>query len=85
MDIKIVHTGKHYDDKMADVFFKQFDLTPDFFLNIAPGSPTYQIAEVMMKLEELINTKYRPDLMIVVGDVNSTLAGPLTANKMGIK
>lgn len=85
LDIKIVHTGQHYDDKMADVFFKQFDLTPDFFLNITPGSPNYQIAEVMIKLEELINTNYHPDLMVVVGDVNSTLAGSLTANKMGIK
>lgn len=85
LDLKIVHTGQHYDDKMADVFFKQFNLTPDYFLNIAQGSPNSQIAEIMLKLEELINTKFRPDLIVVVGDVNSTLAGALTANKMGIK
>lgn len=85
LEIKIVHTGQHYDDKMADIFFKQFKLTPDYFLNIANGSPNSQIAEIMIKLEQLINTEYKPDLLIVVGDVNSTLAGAVTANKMGIK
>jgi UDP-N-acetylglucosamine 2-epimerase (non-hydrolysing) len=85
IDLKIVHTGQHYDDKMADVFFKQFDLTPDYFLNISQGSPNSQIADIMVKLESLINTQYNPDLMIVVGDVNSTIAASITANKMGIK
>ena len=85
IDLKIVHTGQHYDDKMADVFFKQFELTPEYFLNIAQGSPNSQLAEIMLKLEVLINTQYKPDLMIVVGDVNSTLAASITANKMGIK
>lgn len=85
IDLKIVHTGQHYDDKMADVFFKQFDLTPDYFLNIAQGSPNSQIADIMVKLESLINLQYKPDLMIVVGDVNSTIAASITANKMGIK
>jgi UDP-N-acetylglucosamine 2-epimerase (non-hydrolysing) len=84
LEIKIVHTGQHYDDKMADVFFKQFKLTPDYFLNIANGSPNSQIAEIMVKLEQLINAEYRPDMMIVVGDVNSTLAAAITANKMNI-
>ena len=85
LDVKIVHTGQHYDDKMADVFFKQFKLTPDYFLNIAQGSPNSQLADIMLKLEQLINTKYIPDLLVVVGDVNSTLAAAITANKMGIK
>ena len=85
LDVKIVHTGQHYDDKMADVFFKQFKLTPDYFLNIAQGSPNSQLADIMLKLEQLINTQYKPDLLIVVGDVNSTLAAAITANKMGIK
>jgi UDP-N-acetylglucosamine 2-epimerase (non-hydrolysing) len=85
LDIKIVHTGQHYDDKMADVFFKQFKLTPDYFLNIGNGSPNSQVAEIMIKLEQLVNTDYKPDLMVVVGDVNSTLAASITANKMGIK
>ncbi|MFN8115604.1 MAG: UDP-N-acetylglucosamine 2-epimerase (non-hydrolyzing) [Bacteroidia bacterium] len=85
LNLKIVHTGQHYDDKMADIFFKQFKLTPDFFLNIAQGSPNSQIAEIMVKLENLIKNIFTPELIIVVGDVNSTLAASITANKMGIK
>lgn len=85
LDLKIVHTGQHFDEKMADVFFKQFKLQPDYFLNISPASPNAQMAEIMIKLEQLINTTYKPDLLVVVGDVNSTLAAALTANKMNIK
>lgn len=85
LDLKIVHTGQHYDDKMADVFFRQFNLIPDYFLNISQGSPNAQIAEIMQKLEQLILKDFKPDLLIVVGDVNSTLAATITANKMGIK
>lgn len=85
IDLKIVHTGQHFDEKMADVFFKQFNLQPDYFLNISPASPNAQMAEIMIKLEQLINSTYKPDLLIVVGDVNSTLAAALTANKMNIK
>lgn len=48
LNIKIAHTGQHYDDKMADVFFRQFNLTPDYFLNISQGSPNSQIAEIMV-------------------------------------
>ncbi len=84
-DLKIVHTGQHYDATMADVFFKQFNLMPDYFLNVGNGSPNFQIADIMMKLEELITTKFKPDLIMVVGDVNSTLAGAITANKLNIK
>ncbi len=82
-DLKIVHTGQHYDGKMADVFFEQFGLIPDFFLNVSPGTPNTQMAEIMQKLEKTIET-YKPDLIMVVGDVNSTLAAALTANKMEI-
>lgn len=85
LDIKIVHTGQHYDEKMADVFFNQFELRPDFFLNISPASPLNQMAEIMTSLEKLIDKTYTPDLMIVPGDVNSTLAAALVANKKGIK
>ena len=85
IDLKIVHTGQHFDEKMADVFFKQFKLQPDYFLNILPNSPNKQMAEIMIKLEDLINDTYKPDLVIVVGDVNSTLAAAITANKLNIK
>lgn len=85
ISLKIVHTGQHYDATMADVFFKQFNLTPDYFLNVGSGSPNFQIADIMLKLEELITKTFKPDLIMVVGDVNSTLAGALTANKLNIK
>lgn len=81
---KIVHTGQHYDDKMSKVFFEQFGLTPDFWLNVEAGTPVVQIAKIMMGLEEVM-LAYQPDLVLVVGDVNSTFAAALTANKMGIK
>ncbi len=84
IDLKIVHTGQHYDGKMADVFFEQFELVPDFFLNVKPGSPNAQMAEIMVKLEKTI-TDFQPDLVAVVGDVNSTLAAALTANKMNVR
>lgn len=85
IDLKIVHTGQHYDNNMANVFFEQFGLVPDFFLNVQQGSPNFQVADIMIKLEKLITTEYNPHLMLVVGDVNSTLAAALTANKLGIK
>jgi len=84
IDLKIVHTGQHFDNNMADVFFRQFNLTPDFFLNISQTSANSQIAEIMLKLEELILTKFKPDLILVVGDVNSTLAAAITADKLKI-
>jgi UDP-N-acetylglucosamine 2-epimerase (non-hydrolysing) len=83
-DIKIVHTGQHYDDKMADVFFRQFELSPDYFLNIPAKSANTQMAEIMIRLEDVI-TEYKPHLVFVVGDVNSTFAAALTANKMDVK
>lgn len=83
-EIKIVHTGQHYDDKMADVFFRQFELIPDYFLNIPAESANTQMAEIMIRLENVLN-EYNPSLVMVVGDVNSTFAAALTANKTGHK
>ncbi len=83
-DIHIVHTGQHYDEKMAAVFFKQFELVPDFFLNIPAASANTQMAEIMIRLEKVIE-EVKPSLIMVPGDVNSTFAAALTANKMGIK
>jgi UDP-N-acetylglucosamine 2-epimerase (non-hydrolysing) len=83
-DIKMVHTGQHYDDKMANVFFEQFGLTPDFFLNIPAASANTQMAEIMLRLEKVL-LQEKPDLVLVPGDVNSTFAAALTCNKMGIR
>ena len=81
----LLHTGQHYDANMSKVFFDQFKLKPDYFLNIKPSTPNTQIAEIMMSLESLFHEVGKPDWFIVPGDVNSTLAGAITANKMGIK
>ncbi len=83
-EIKILHTGQHYDDKMANVFFQQFELTPDFFLNIPATSANTQMAEIMLRLEKIL-LQEKPDLVLVPGDVNSTFAAALTCNKMGVK
>jgi len=84
IEVKIVHTGQHFDVKMADIFFQQFSLTPDFFLNINSASANTQMAEIMLGLEKLIS-EYKPSLLLVVGDVNSTFAAALTANKTNTK
>jgi UDP-N-acetylglucosamine 2-epimerase (non-hydrolysing) len=82
---KIVHTGQHFDAKMSDVFFTQLELpTPDFFLGIGGGSHTEVTAKIMVAFEKIVEAE-KPELIIVVGDVTSTLACTLVAIKMGIK
>ena len=82
---KIVHTGQHFDAKMSDVFFTQLELPkPDFFLGIGGGSHTEVTAKIMVAFEKIVEEE-KPDLIIVVGDVTSTLACTLVAIKMGIK
>jgi UDP-N-acetylglucosamine 2-epimerase (non-hydrolysing) len=82
---KIVHTGQHFDAKMSDVFFTQLELPkPDFFLGIGGGSHTEVTAKIMVAFEKIVEAE-QPDLIIVVGDVTSTLACTLVAIKMGIK
>ena len=82
-EIKIVHTGQHFDKAMADDFFKQLNIQPDYFLNISQASANTQMGEIMIRLEAVL-LEFKPDMLIVPGDVNSTLAAALTANKMGI-
>ena len=85
IDLKIVHTGQHTDDKMSTIFFNQFKLDkPDFFLNIDGKTQASQLAQIILGLENII-VEFKPDLVIVVGDVTSTLAGALAANKCGVK
>ena len=83
LDVEIVHTGQHYDSKMSDVFFEQFNLVPDHFLSVEPGKPSVQMGHIMEGLTNVVE-QVNPDLLMVVGDVNSTLAGALVGNKMGI-
>jgi len=81
---RLVHTGQHYDDKLSGTFFDELGLPePDLNLQVGSGSHTWQTAEVMKRLEPVLE-EFRPDLVFVVGDVNSTLAAALTAVKLGI-
>lgn len=81
----IVHTGQHYDDQMSDVFFRQLGLpAPDLHLGVGSGSHAAQTARVMEAFEQVVQAE-APDLVVVVGDVNSTLAGALVAAKLQVE
>ena len=84
LTIEIVHTGQHYDDKMANVFFEQFGLLPDHVLTLKGGTPSSQMANMIKGLSDKV-TEIKPDYILVPGDVNSTLAGALVANREGIR
>jgi UDP-N-acetylglucosamine 2-epimerase (non-hydrolysing) len=80
----LVHTGQHYDEKLSQVFFDELHLPrPDVNLGVGAETPIRQIAKMMERFEEVLVWK-KPDLVLVVGDVSSTLATALTAKKMGI-
>ncbi len=82
IDSRIVHTGQHYDAKMSEVFFEQLGLPqPNHYLGVGGGTHTQQTARIMLKFEEIL-LEENPDLVLVVGDVNSTLACALVAVKM---
>ncbi len=82
LNVKIVHTGQHYDQKMSDSFFKNLNLPePDFNLNIGSGKHAEQTGKIMIAYEKLCEEDI-PDWIIVVGDVNSTLACSLVASKL---
>ncbi|MEM9935132.1 MAG: UDP-N-acetylglucosamine 2-epimerase (non-hydrolyzing) [Bacteroidota bacterium] len=83
IDLKVVHTGQHYDDKMSSIFFSQFGFQPDYWLNVSSGTPAARMGEIILRLEELMRETYNPDCVMVVGDVDSTLAASITAHKMG--
>jgi len=79
---KIVHTGQHYDYEMSQAFFEDLGIPkPDFFLNAGSGSHAVQTARIMVAFEKLCEEE-KPDLVIVVGDVNSTLACSIVAKKL---
>lgn len=81
----LVHTGQHYHHNMSDVFFSELEMKdPDIFLRVGKNSVISQISMIMQRLEKVV-LDYKPYMIFVVGDVNSTLAGALVANKMGIK
>jgi UDP-N-acetylglucosamine 2-epimerase (non-hydrolysing) len=80
----IVHTGQHYDAVMSGSVFEELGLpAPDVNLAVGSGSHAQQTGQVMVAVEEHL-TKHRPDLLLVYGDVNSTMAATLAAAKLGI-
>jgi UDP-N-acetylglucosamine 2-epimerase (non-hydrolysing) len=81
---KICHTGQHFDKKMSDVFFTELELPkPDYFLGVSGGSHAQQTAQIILEFEKVLLLE-KPDLVIVVGDVNSTMACALVASKLNI-
>ncbi len=81
----ICHTGQHFDEQMSKVFFDELELpAPDFYLGVGGGSHANQTARIMMEFEKVILSE-KPDLIIVPGDVNSTMACSIVASKLGIK
>ncbi len=84
-DIKLIHTGQHYDEKMSKVFFVDLEMPePDEYLGVGSGSHAEQTAKIMMQYEQILLVD-KPDWVIVAGDVNSTVACALDAVKLHIK
>jgi UDP-N-acetylglucosamine 2-epimerase (non-hydrolysing) len=80
----LVHTGQHYDQNMSDVFFRELEIPePDFNLAVGSGTHAAQTGQIMMRFEPVVQ-KARPDLVLVYGDVNSTIAAALVCSKLGI-
>ena len=85
IEFRLLHTGQHYDAKMSDIFFGELGIpAPDINLGVGSGTHAIQTANIMKEFEPVC-TKVRPDWVIVVGDVNSTMACTLVCAKMGIK
>jgi UDP-N-acetylglucosamine 2-epimerase (non-hydrolysing) len=81
---KIVHTGQHYDRAMSKIFFEDLVLpNPDFYLGVGSGSHAEQTAKIMIEFEKIVLAE-KPDMIVVVGDVNSTMACSLVGVKLNV-
>ncbi|MGH7496631.1 MAG: non-hydrolyzing UDP-N-acetylglucosamine 2-epimerase [bacterium] len=85
IEAKLVHTGQHYDEKMSKLFFNDLGLpVPDIYLGVGSGGHGEQTGKIMIEFEKIISAEH-PDIVLVVGDVNSTIACGLVAVKLGVK
>jgi UDP-N-acetylglucosamine 2-epimerase (non-hydrolysing) len=85
IDSLLIHTGQHYDAKMSDIFFAELGIpNPDINLGVGSGTHAVQTANIMAKFEPICEAQ-KPDWVVVVGDVNSTLACTLVASKLGVR
>jgi UDP-N-acetylglucosamine 2-epimerase (non-hydrolysing) len=83
--VSVVHTGQHYDENMSEVFFRELEIpTPDRHLEVGSGSHAEQTARIMVAFEKYL-LQEKPDWVVVVGDVNSTIGCALPAKKLGVK
>src|SRR5438477_6747775 len=81
----LVHTGQHYDANMSDVFFQQLNIpAPDVNLAVGSGSHARQTAEIMSRFEDVVLER-KPDIVLVYGDVNSTVAAALVCSKLQVR
>src|SRR4051812_38749287 len=81
----LIHTGQHYDRAMSDVFLEELGMpAPDYFLGVGSGSHAKQTAAALSGIEDVL-VETRVDILVVAGDVNSTLAAALAAVKLGIR
>ena len=81
----LVHTGQHYDEKLSEIFFRQMGIPePDVNLEVGSGSHAWQTGEILKRIEPILLER-KPDLVLVVGDVNSTVSASLAAVKLGIR
>ena len=84
LDPLLVHTGQHYDYEMSQVFFEELEIPePDVYMGVGSSSHAVQTGKIMMSFEEVV-IEHKPDLVLVVGDVNSTLACALVSSKLHI-